>query len=176
VASLLAPISHLTSSSCMPFPRKGRSWLATHINRNPPGRGTGVPRLRRAVSSATHKTALEAAGGHPRLGIHAKLPLDEAAIAVAADVLEEVAEGARSLWGHMTPHSADGERATSPCGTRCGCLLYRPERAAGCSGWEPHPLGVLLPREQGGQALGALERSTPLSTRKEKPGTAKVPD
>jgi len=49
------------------------------------------------VSSATQKTALEAAGGHPRLGIHAKLPLDEAAIAVAADVLEEVAEGAFAL-------------------------------------------------------------------------------
>ncbi|HEX8434808.1 DUF5953 family protein, partial [Archangium sp.] len=44
-------------------------------------------------------------GGQPQLQVHAVLPLEEAAIAAARDVLEGVAESARGLWGHMTPGS-----------------------------------------------------------------------
>jgi hypothetical protein len=46
------------------------------------------------------------AGGQSQFEVHAKLPLDEAVIAAAADVLEGVAEGARALWGHATPSKA----------------------------------------------------------------------
>jgi len=42
-------------------------------------------------------------GGQPQLQVHAELPLDAAVIAAASSVLERVAEGARAIWGHMTP-------------------------------------------------------------------------
>ncbi len=44
-------------------------------------------------------------GAQPQLQVHAMLPLEEATIAAAGDVLEGVAEGAQALWGHMTPGS-----------------------------------------------------------------------
>jgi hypothetical protein len=47
--------------------------------------------------------ASQAPGGQELLDVHAKLPLDEAVITAAADVLVRVAEGARALWGHATP-------------------------------------------------------------------------
>jgi len=50
--------------------------------------------------------ARQAPGDKPLLDIHASLPLDEAVIAAASDVLEGVAEGARALWGHATPDGA----------------------------------------------------------------------
>jgi hypothetical protein len=50
--------------------------------------------------------ARQAPGGQPLLDVHAKLPLDEAVIAAAADVLEGLAEGARAFWGHATPDGA----------------------------------------------------------------------
>jgi hypothetical protein len=46
------------------------------------------------------------AGGKPLLHIHAKLPLNETVISVAADVLERVAESSHALWGHATPQHA----------------------------------------------------------------------
>jgi hypothetical protein len=55
--------------------------------------------------------ARQAPGGQPLLDVHAELPLDEAVIAVAADVLEGVAAGARAFWGHATPSSAGVEIA-----------------------------------------------------------------
>jgi hypothetical protein len=42
-------------------------------------------------------------GGQPLFEVHAKLPLDAAGIAAAADVLEAVAEGVRAYWGHASP-------------------------------------------------------------------------
>jgi Family of unknown function (DUF5953) len=45
-------------------------------------------------------------GGQPQLHVHAELPLDEAVIAAAAEMLEGVAEGARAFWGHATPDAA----------------------------------------------------------------------
>lgn len=42
-------------------------------------------------------------GGHALLDVHAELPLNAVGIAVAADALEAVAEGARAFWGHATP-------------------------------------------------------------------------
>jgi len=45
-------------------------------------------------------------GGQSQFEVHAKLPLDEAVISVAAEVLEGVAEGARAFWGHATPDGA----------------------------------------------------------------------
>lgn len=50
--------------------------------------------------------AREAPGGQPLLDVHAMLPLDEAVIAVAADILEAVAAGARAFWGRATPDDA----------------------------------------------------------------------
>lgn len=56
--------------------------------------------------SALELSARSGPGGQPLLDIHAKLPLDEAVITAAADLLEGVAEGARALWGHATPFNA----------------------------------------------------------------------
>ncbi|CAM3940076.1 DUF5953 family protein [Corallococcus exiguus] len=55
--------------------------------------------------------ARQAPGGQPLFDAHAELPLDEAVIAAAADVLVGVAEGARAFWGHATPSSAGVEIA-----------------------------------------------------------------
>ncbi|NVJ26730.1 MULTISPECIES: DUF5953 family protein [Myxococcus] len=55
--------------------------------------------------------ARRAPGGQPLLDVHAELPLDEAVIAAAADVLGGVAEAARAFWGHATPSSAGVEIA-----------------------------------------------------------------
>jgi hypothetical protein len=54
----------------------------------------------------TETPARQAPGGQPLLGVHAQLPLDKAIIAVASEVLECVAEGARAFWGHATPDGA----------------------------------------------------------------------
>lgn len=45
-------------------------------------------------------------GGQAQLEVHADLPLDTESVAVAAEVLEAVAEGARAFWGQATPFSA----------------------------------------------------------------------
>ncbi|WP_163781986.1 DUF5953 family protein [Myxococcus vastator] len=50
-----------------------------------------------------HQLASESPGGQPQLQVHAKLPQDTATVAVAADVLEQVAEGIRALWGLVAP-------------------------------------------------------------------------
>ena len=50
-------------------------------------------------------------GGQPQLEVHAELPLDEPVMAAAAAVLEAVAEGARSFWGHASPSSYGSEVA-----------------------------------------------------------------
>lgn len=56
-------------------------------------------------------SALFSPGGQPQFEVHAELPLDEPAIAAAAAVLESVAEGARSFWGHASPYSYGSEVA-----------------------------------------------------------------
>ncbi|MFL5347395.1 MAG: DUF5953 family protein [Hyalangium sp.] len=60
--------------------------------------------------------ASEAPGGQAQFEVHAEWPLEAAGIVEAADVLEEVAEGSRALWGHATPGSAalDIALQTSP--------------------------------------------------------------
>ncbi|MFP2896548.1 DUF5953 family protein [Corallococcus sp. 4LFB] len=50
-------------------------------------------------------------GGQPQLEVHAKLPLDGPAVAAAAALLEAVAEGARSFWGHASPYGYGAEVA-----------------------------------------------------------------
>ncbi|MDY7231888.1 DUF5953 family protein [Hyalangium rubrum] len=55
--------------------------------------------------------ASQAAGGQPLLDVHADLPLDTTIRAAAADVLAEMAEGARAFWGRATPFSAAVEIA-----------------------------------------------------------------
>jgi hypothetical protein len=62
-------------------------------------------------------------GHQPQLKVSASLPLDEAVIAVAVDILVEVAEGARALWGHMTPDSVMLDIAD-----QTGPKMYGPER------------------------------------------------
>jgi Family of unknown function (DUF5953) len=44
-------------------------------------------------------------GGKPLLDVYAKWPMDATGLAAAADVLEGVAEEARSYWAHVTPDS-----------------------------------------------------------------------
>jgi uncharacterized protein DUF5953 len=53
--------------------------------------------------SAMEIAAILGPGNQALLDVHAKLPLDERGIAAAADVLEEVAEGARAFWGEAKP-------------------------------------------------------------------------
>lgn len=48
------------------------------------------------IVSGLQKPASLSPGGQPLFEVHAKLPLDAAGIAAAADVLEAVAEGARA--------------------------------------------------------------------------------
>ncbi|NOK32481.1 hypothetical protein D7W79_04910 [Corallococcus exercitus] len=55
--------------------------------------------------------ALLSPGGRPQFEVHAKLPLDAAVIAASAAVLEAVAEGARSFWGHASPNGYGAEVA-----------------------------------------------------------------
>lgn len=48
-------------------------------------------------------------GGQAMFEVHAELPLDAGGIAAAADLLVEVAEGARAFWGEATPFRAGVE-------------------------------------------------------------------
>jgi hypothetical protein len=59
----------------------------------------------------------------PQLKVSVSLPLDKAAIAAGVGILGGVAEGARALWGHMTPDSVmlDIAGQTSP-------KMYGPEK------------------------------------------------
>ncbi len=45
-------------------------------------------------------------GGQSLLDVQAELPLDATVLAVAADILERVAEGGCAFWGHATPDDA----------------------------------------------------------------------
>ncbi|RKH11450.1 hypothetical protein D7X74_25525 [Corallococcus sp. CA047B] len=54
-------------------------------------------------------SAHDASGGQALLDVHAGMPLDTAGIAVAPAVLEGVAEGALSFWGHATPSGVAAE-------------------------------------------------------------------
>jgi hypothetical protein len=56
--------------------------------------------------SGMDRFASESPGGRPQLQVQAELPLDAAVIAVAAEMLVRVAEGARAFWGHATPDAA----------------------------------------------------------------------
>jgi hypothetical protein len=56
-------------------------------------------------------SARHAPGGQPLLDVHAKLPLDAAVIAAAAEMLEGIAEGACAFWGRATPDDAAGDIA-----------------------------------------------------------------
>jgi hypothetical protein len=44
-------------------------------------------------------------GNEPQLKVSVSLPLDEAVVSASVEILVGVAEGARALWGHMTPDS-----------------------------------------------------------------------
>jgi len=48
-------------------------------------------------------------GRQPLLNVHAELPMDGAGLAAATDVLEAVAEGACSYWGHTSPDDYGSE-------------------------------------------------------------------
>ena len=53
-----------------------------------------------------NRSAYVSPGGQPQLQVYAKLPLDAAVTAAAAEMLWGVAEGARAFWGHATPDAA----------------------------------------------------------------------
>ncbi|CAM4139896.1 DUF5953 family protein [Corallococcus exiguus] len=61
--------------------------------------------------SGMQRSEYESPGGRPQLQVHAKLPLDAAVIAAAADVLDSVAKGACAFWGQATPDGASGDIA-----------------------------------------------------------------
>ncbi|WP_224249086.1 DUF5953 family protein [Hyalangium gracile] len=56
-------------------------------------------------------SALFSPGGQSQFEVHAKLPLDEPVVAAAPAVLEAVAEGAHSFWGHASPYGYGSEVA-----------------------------------------------------------------
>jgi hypothetical protein len=62
-------------------------------------------------------------GGQSLSEVHAELPLDEPVVAAAAALLEGVAEGALSFWGHASPYGYGSEVAQqfrrSPHGPEC---------------------------------------------------------
>ncbi|KFA90738.1 DUF5953 family protein [Archangium violaceum] len=49
------------------------------------------------------ESAISSPGGEPLLLVHAKLPQDDAVVAAARDMLENVAEGVRARWGVVAP-------------------------------------------------------------------------
>jgi hypothetical protein len=57
------------------------------------------------------RSGLFSPGGQALFEVHAKLPLDAAVIAAAAEVLERVAEGARAFWGHASRYGYGSEVA-----------------------------------------------------------------
>ena len=69
------------------------------------------------------RSGLFSPGGQPQFEVHAEMPLDEPVIAAAAAVLEAVAEGARSFWGHASRYGYGSEVAQqlrrSPHGPEC---------------------------------------------------------
>lgn len=85
-------------------------------------------------------SARSAPGGQPLLDVHAKLPLDESVIIVAADVLEGVAEGARSLWGHLSP-----ARVMLDIADQTGPKLYGPEKPPHGLPWLKFPEHIRSP-------------------------------
>ncbi|WP_369865400.1 DUF5953 family protein [Archangium sp. Cb G35] len=50
-----------------------------------------------------HESAISSPGGEPLLTVHAKLPQDEAVVAAAVDMLQNVGEGVRGRWGVVAP-------------------------------------------------------------------------
>jgi hypothetical protein len=57
------------------------------------------------------RSGLFCPGGQAQFEVHAELPLDEPVVAAAAALLEGVAEGARSFWGHASPYGHGSEVA-----------------------------------------------------------------
>jgi hypothetical protein len=55
------------------------------------------------------QSARSGSGGQALFEVHAEMPLDAGVLAVAANVLEGIAEGARAFWGHATPFNAGVE-------------------------------------------------------------------
>ncbi|WP_426735138.1 DUF5953 family protein [Myxococcus faecalis] len=74
--------------------------------------------------------------GQRQLQVHVKLPLDVTTLAAATAVLEGVAEGARSFWGHASPSGHGSEVAQQMRDSGHG-----PERS-------PRGLPMLLPPEE----------------------------
>ncbi|MCP3137793.1 DUF5953 family protein [Pyxidicoccus xibeiensis] len=82
------------------------AWLAEEATRGEFPMVCNNDRRYPVMISGLHRSADESPGGRPQLQVHAKLPLDAAAIAAAAEMLERVAEGTRAFWGRATPHDA----------------------------------------------------------------------
>ncbi|MHA7631943.1 DUF5953 family protein [Corallococcus sp. M7] len=57
------------------------------------------------------RSGLFSPGGQDQFEAHAKPPLDEPVLAAAPALLEAVAEGARSFWGHASPYGYGSEVA-----------------------------------------------------------------
>ncbi|MCY1033986.1 DUF5953 family protein [Corallococcus sp. BB11-1] len=94
----------------IPLPRRD-AWVAEGQSDEP-----GLPLLcngdeRDPVTiSGWERPSSSSPGGQPQFEIHVSLPLATPGLAaIAADVLEAVAEGALSFWGHATPFNAGVE-------------------------------------------------------------------
>jgi hypothetical protein len=57
----------------------------------------------RVTISGWERPAGSSPGSHAQFEVHADLPWEATGVAVAADVLEAVAEGARAFWGRVEP-------------------------------------------------------------------------
>jgi hypothetical protein len=92
------------------------AWLAEAATRGKFPMLCNGDEQRPVTIAGLQRPALLSPGGQPQFEVHVELPLDEAVIAVAADVLEGISEGTRAFWGRATPNGAALEIAeqTSP--------------------------------------------------------------
>jgi hypothetical protein len=95
----------------IPLPQR-EAWLAQG---RPNGRGVRLicngDESYRVTVSGWERPAGISSGGQTQLEVHAKLPLDFAGSAAAADVLESMGEAARAFWGRATLESVAAEMA-----------------------------------------------------------------
>jgi hypothetical protein len=95
----------------VPLPQRD-AWVAQG---RPDGRGFRLicngEESYRVTLSGSERSAGSSPGGQAQFEVYAKLPLNEAGIAAAADVLESMGETTRAFWGRATPEGVGAELA-----------------------------------------------------------------
>ena len=80
-----------------------KSWLAESIADGEFGLLCNGDESYPVTMDGRRESAISSPGGEPLLLVHAKLPQDDAVVAAAVDMLENVAEGVRARWGVVAP-------------------------------------------------------------------------